>query len=181
MIRLIRNLGIIALLPVFGLAFWAAATVASSVLSLDIIGVNVHGLGLASYAGESGLRHAPISNQMMLDALRDAVGSRGATALATRPDLTPANAPTSTPSPAPTQAPSPKPTGIPLPVPTPTPLPLPVPTPTPVPLPVPTPTPTPVPAPKPSPPTPAPTPAPGLLPLPVPIPILPSLLPGLFK
>src|SRR6202022_3993478 len=141
MTRIIRHLGIIALLPVFGLAFWAAATVASSVLSLDIIGVNVHGLGLANYAGESGLRHAPISNQMMLDALRDAIGSRGATAFATRPDLTPANAPS--PSPPPTQPPSPKPTGIPLPVPTPTPVPLPVPTP--VPLPVPTPTPLPLP------------------------------------
>ena len=159
MTRLIRNLGIIALLPVFGLAFWAAATVASSVLSLDIIGVNVHGLGLASYAGESGLRHAPISNQMMLDALHDAIGSPGATALATRPELTPANTPTATPSP--TQAPSSKPTGLPLPVPTPTPAPLPVPTPTPVPLPMPTPTPVPLPVPTPRPvPLPVPTPTP---------------------
>src|SRR3982074_53316 len=119
MTRLLRSLGIIALLPLFGLVFWAAATVASSVLSLDIIGVNVHGLGLTSYAGQSNLRPAPVSPQMLLDARRDATGYRGATAPATRPALTSPTAAAATPSPAP------KPTGIPLPVPTPTPAPLP--------------------------------------------------------
>src|SRR4030081_2311342 len=108
--RLLRNLGVIALLPLFGLAFWAAASVASSVLSLDIIGVDVHGLGLTSYAGRSSLRPAPVSAQMLLDAARDVTGYRGGTASATRPVGTSPTAAAAAASPAPTGAPSPKPT-----------------------------------------------------------------------
>jgi hypothetical protein len=119
--RILRNLGIIALLPLFGLVFWAAATVAASVLGVDVIGVNVHGLGLASYAGDISARPAPLSKQLLPDVLSDASGNRGATAFTTSPGLTPA----------------------PLPVPTPTAAPLPIPTPTPAPLPLPTPTPAP--------------------------------------
>src|SRR5438445_1448472 len=128
MIRTIRNLGIIALLPLFGLVFWAAATVASSVLGVDAIGVNVHGLGLASYAGDLNARPAPLSKQTMLDAQSDATGDRGATAFTTDPTPTPANG-AATPTPAATPAPLPTPTPA-LPVPTPTPTPLPLPTPT---------------------------------------------------
>ena len=72
--HLLRGLGTIALLPLFGLAFWFAATVASSLPGLGVFGVNVHGLGLASYAGDSALRHAPLSLQLLLDAQADAGG-----------------------------------------------------------------------------------------------------------
>jgi hypothetical protein len=104
MIRIIRNLGIIALLPLFGLVFWAAATAASSILGVDVIGVNVHGLGLASYASEITARPAPLSLQILQDAERDATANRGATAFT--PAITPANGATPTPAPAPTRAPS---------------------------------------------------------------------------
>jgi hypothetical protein len=174
MTRVIRNLGIIALLPLFGLVFWVAATVASSLLGLDVIGVNVHGPGLASYAGGLYVRPAPLSAQIGLDAQQDASGNR-ATTVTTNP--TPTTAPAK-PSPVPTRPAYPTPT--PLPVPTPTPLPLPVATPTPLPLPLPTPTPGPLPVPTPTPtPTPIlPLPLPSILPVPS---ILPSLLPGLIK
>jgi len=71
MTRIIRNLGIIALLPLFGLVFWVAATVASSMLGLDVIGVNVHGAGLASYTDGISARPAPLSLQILQDAARD--------------------------------------------------------------------------------------------------------------
>jgi hypothetical protein len=161
MTRILRNLGIIALLPLFGLVFWAAATVASSVLGLDVIGVNVHGLGLASYAGDLSARPAPLSKQLQLDAQNDAASNRGATAFTTEPVLTPTPTPTGVAVPTPTPAP--------LPLPTPTPAPLPLPTPTPAPLPLPTPTPTP---------SLLPLPLPSILPVPS---ILPSLLPGVSK
>lgn len=117
--RLIRRLGALALLPLFGLVFWTAATIASSLPGLIVVAVNVHGLGLASYAGDSGQRPAPLSIQVLQDVQGDANGSRTA-------------APTAAPAPTPVAAPHP---------PTPTPTPLPVPT-----LPVATPTPTPTPA-----------------------------------
>jgi hypothetical protein len=136
MTRIIRNLGIIALLPLFGLLFWVAATVASSVLGVDVIGVNVHGPGLASYAGDLYVRPAPLSDRIGLDAEHDATGNRATTAT-TQP--TPA-------SPTPTPLPLPTPTPGPLPLPTPTPLPLPTPTPTPSVLPLPLPSILPVPS-----------------------------------
>src|SRR4029077_1657871 len=61
--RLIRRLGALALLPIFGLVFWTAATIASNLPGLIVVAVNVHGLGLASYAGDSGQRPAPLSIQ----------------------------------------------------------------------------------------------------------------------
>jgi hypothetical protein len=133
MTRILRNLGIIALLPLFGLVFWAAATVAGSVLGVDVIGVNVHGLGLASYAGDIGARPAPLSTQLSLDAQSDATGNRGATAFTTSPGLTPAPSPTPTPLPLPTPTPAPAPLPLPTPTPTPSLLPLPLPSILPVP------------------------------------------------
>jgi hypothetical protein len=114
--RLIRRLGALALLPLFGLVFWTAATIASSLPGLIVVAVNVHGLGLASYAGDSGQRPAPLSIQVLQDVQGDANGSRTSA---------PTAAPASTPV-APSQAPVP----TPLPLPTP-PIPTPTPTPTP--------------------------------------------------
>src|SRR5438128_11127789 len=113
MIRTIRNLGIIALLPLFGLVFWEAATVASSVLGVDAIGVNVHGLDLASYAGDLTARPAPISDRLFLDAQDDVTGERGAAALTTNPAL-PANSAAPTPAPTGTRAPSSTPAPLPV-------------------------------------------------------------------
>ena len=166
--RLLRSLGVVALLPLFGLVFWVAATVASSLPGLVALAVNVHGFGLVSYASDSGQRPAPLSLQVLEDAAGDANGSRTLPSPAPRPIGTP------TPVPVLTPTPTPKPTPTPLPLPTPTPLP--VPTPTPTPLPTPTPVPIPVPTP-----TPSPSLLPLPLPLPLPVPILPSLLPGLLK
>ncbi len=139
MTRIIRNLGIIALLPLFGLVFWVAATVASSMLGLDVIGVNVHGAGLASYTDGISARPAPLSLQILQDAARDETGNGGGTASTPKPPLTPANASTPTPSPTllPLPTPTPVPSLLPLPTPSPTPLPLPTPTPSLLPLPLP--------------------------------------------
>jgi len=114
--RLIRRLGALALLPLFGLVFWTAATIASSLPGLIVVAVNVHGLGLASYAGDSGQRPAPLSIQVLQDVQGDANGSR-------------TSAPTAAPAPTPV-APSQAPVPTPLPLPTP-PIPTPMPTPTP--------------------------------------------------
>jgi Carboxypeptidase regulatory-like domain/CarboxypepD_reg-like domain len=115
--RLIRRLGALALLPLFGLVFWTAATIASSLPGLIVVAVNVHGIGLASYAGDSPQRPAPLSIQVLQDVQGDASGSR-------------TSAPTPVPAPSPTPTPSPTP-GLPLPTPTPLPSPLPSPTPAP--------------------------------------------------
>jgi hypothetical protein len=115
--RLLRGLGILALLPLFGLIFWVAATLASSLPGLVAVGVNVHELGLPSYAADSNQRPAPLSLQVLQDARGDA-GGRAVS-----------NAPA-----GPSHAPTPSPTPPPLPIP-PIPLPTPAPTPTPTPEP----------------------------------------------
>jgi outer membrane biosynthesis protein TonB len=162
--RIVRCLGAIALLPLFGLIFWLAAIVASTIPALLVLGVNVHGLGLASYAGDSALQPAPLSLRVIEDARQDAGGRVTASPVPAPPSSVPSCGAQPTPSQSASPTPKPSPTPTPLPFPTPTPIPtLPVPSPTPTPLPLPTPTP---------------TPTPSLLPLPLP-PILPSLLPGL--
>ena len=110
--RLVRRLGTLALLPLFGLVFWAAATMASSLPGLAVVGVNVHELGLPSYAADSSLRPAPLSLQVLEDAQGDASGGRASNPL-TGP-VVGAHAPTPSPTPLPLPTP-------PLPVPTPTP------------------------------------------------------------
>jgi outer membrane biosynthesis protein TonB len=179
--RLVRSLGIVALLPLFGLVFWVAATIASSLPGLVALRVNVHGLGMVSYAGDSRQRPAPLSlEQLLADAAGDSNGSRALPRPTTVATAVPT--PTTTPRPTPTPLPiaTPKPTPLPVPTATPTPLPVPTPKPTPLPTPAPTSVPTPTPGPIP---VPTPTPTPGILPLPLPVqvPILPSLLPGLLK
>ncbi|HKV31749.1 MAG TPA: carboxypeptidase regulatory-like domain-containing protein [Candidatus Dormibacteraeota bacterium] len=104
-----RRLGLLALLPLFGLVFWTAATIASSLPGLIVVAVNVHGIGLASYAGDSLQRPAPLSVQVLQDVQGDANASRPSAPTAS---LTP------TPHvPAPTPVPVPTP---PIPTPTPT-------------------------------------------------------------
>ncbi len=123
--RLVRWLGTVALLPLFGLIFWVAATVASSIPGLAALAVNVHGLGLVSYAADSLQRPAPLSLQVLEDAAGDASG------------VTTSHGPTPTAVPVPTPAPSPLPVATPLSTPKPTPTPTPSPLPLPLPLPVP--------------------------------------------
>ena len=176
--RPLRYLAVLGLLPAFAMVFWMTALLASHVPGLLILGVNVHGLSLASYAAGSAPRPAPVSLRILQDSQQDAGGGIGASPLATTRSQAPS--PTATGLPAAT----PTPLRLPVPTPTPTPLPVPLPTPKPTPPPVATPTPVPVPTPTPTlPPVPAPTATPGLLPLPLPlpVPVLPSLLPGLLK
>ena len=70
--RPLRSLAILALLPVFGVVFWLTAVVASSIPSLLVVDVNVHGLTLATYAGDSQQRVAPLSLRVLDDANQDA-------------------------------------------------------------------------------------------------------------
>ncbi|HEV2012313.1 MAG TPA: hypothetical protein VGR77_00290 [Candidatus Dormibacteraeota bacterium] len=180
-IRPLRYLAILASLPAFALLFWLTALLVSNLPGLLAIGVNVHGLSLASYAGDSAQRPAPLSLRVFQDAQQDAGGGPGASLLSGMPNPVAADPvlPTPTAVPLPTPTPLSLPTPKRLPLPTPTPLPLP----RPPPLPLPTPTPTP--SPPILPPVAMPPAAPSLLPLPLtsilPVPILPSLLPGLVK
>jgi hypothetical protein len=113
--RLVRRLGALALLPLFGLMFWTAATIASSLPGLIVVAVNVHGIGLASYAGDSPQRPAPLSIQVLQDVQGDSNGG-GTTAPAAAPTPTPvaaSHAPRPTPLPVPTlpvSTPAPTPT-----------------------------------------------------------------------
>ncbi len=122
----------VALVPLFGVLFWIAAIAASTIPSLLMLGVNVHGLSLASYAGDPVQHVAPLSQRPVQDLER---GSNGVNPTPTTtgipPDLRtfPSATPSSTTNPAPT------PSASPLPIPSTTPLPsiLPIPTPTPSP------------------------------------------------
>jgi outer membrane biosynthesis protein TonB len=139
--RVVRRLGVVALLPLFGLVFWVAASVASGLPGLVAIAVNVHGLGLVSYAADSRPRPAPLSLQLLEDAAGDAVGDRtvhGPTPATTARPVSTVPLPV---IPMPTASPVPTPTPTPAPSPTPVPTPTPAPSPTPGPIPVPTPTP----------------------------------------
>ena len=113
--RPLRSLAILALLPLFGVVFWLTAVVASSIPSLLVVDVNVHGLTVATYAGDSEQRLAPLSLRVLDDANQDA---------------TRAAVPTPTPG---RSVATPKPTASALPTPTPSPVPLPLPTPSPSP------------------------------------------------
>ena len=130
----LKSLAILALLPLFGLIFWLSAVVASSIPDVLVMAVNVHGVNLDRLAGDSGQPRAPLSLQVLSDALNDSAGT--------------GSSPTSisaTPTPAPSRSAGGRPTTAPSPSPSATPIPLPVPTPTGI-LPGPTPTATPAPA-----------------------------------
>lgn len=134
---LLRYLAILGLLPAFAMVFWMAALLASHVPGLLILGVNVHGLSLASYEADWAPRTAPVSLRVLQDAQQDAGGAPGASPSATTPGRIPFVArptPSQTASPAPTRLP------LPAPIPVPTPSPSPAPSLSPVPLPLPLPT-----------------------------------------
>jgi len=122
----------VSLVPLFGVLFWIAAIAASTIPNLLMLGVNVHGLSLASYAGDPVQHVAPLSQRPVQDLER---GSNGVNPTPSTtgipPDLRtfPSATPSSTTNPAPT------PSASPLPIPSTTPLPsiLPIPTPTPSP------------------------------------------------
>jgi hypothetical protein len=116
----------LALIPLFGALFWIAAIAASTIPSILVLGVNVHGLSLASYAGDPVRHVAPLSQRVVQDLQRGqgGIGLGPAPTTAARPfdsGVNPSSAPSPTPSPTP----------LPLPLPSPTPLPTILPTPTP--------------------------------------------------
>lgn len=138
-----RRLRALLLVPLFGGIFWAAALFASTVPGLLVLGVNVQGLGIASYAGDAGGSIAPLSPRILTDVSRDTVpeGSDHAIPSPTQAGgTTPMPAP-SAPAATPAPAPAPSASASPLPLPTVTPLPSVLPTPSPTPVATPTPTP----------------------------------------
>jgi Carboxypeptidase regulatory-like domain/CarboxypepD_reg-like domain len=115
----------LALVPLFGVLFWITALVASTIPSLLVLGVNVHGLSLASYAGDPVQHLAPLSQQVVWDLQPGAHGGNG-----------PSPTPRTIARPfEPVTSPSPSPSSTPLPLPSVTPLPSILPTPTPTPSP----------------------------------------------
>jgi len=116
----LKSLAILALLPLFGLIFWLSAVVASSIPNVLVIAVNVHGLNLTSFAGDSSQPHAPLSLQVLSDAQQDSTGGAGGSPSSGIATPTPSPSPTATPLrlplPTPTAiVPSPTPTATPAP------------------------------------------------------------------
>ena len=114
----------LALIPLLGALFWIAAIAASTIPSLLVLGVNVHGLRLASYAGDPVQHVAPLSQRVVQDLQRGVQGGNGlgpaptTTASPSDPRGNPSSAPSPTASPTP--SPLPLPSTTPLPTPTPT-------------------------------------------------------------
>jgi Carboxypeptidase regulatory-like domain len=121
----------LALVPLFGVLFWITSIAASTIPGLLVLGVNVHGLSLASYAGDPVQHLAPLSQQVVRDLQRGAQGGSGPspTPTTTARPSDPRTSPSSSPSP------TPPPSTSPLPLPSATPLPSILPTPTPTPSP----------------------------------------------
>jgi outer membrane biosynthesis protein TonB len=109
----------LALLPLFGLIFWLTAVIASGFPDILVLGVNVHGLNLTSFASDTNQRPAPLSLSVLDDAQQDAnTASSPSPAAITSPSrlITPKPTPASVSSPSTT----PPPTSTPAPTPTPT-------------------------------------------------------------
>ena len=66
----LRSLAILALLPIFGMMFWLTAVLTSDIPGPLVVGVNVHGLTLATYAGGSDQRLGPLSLRVLDDGSR---------------------------------------------------------------------------------------------------------------
>jgi len=98
----------LALLPLFGVLFWITALAASTIPSLLVLGVNVHGLSLASYAGDPVQHLAPLSQQVVMDLQRGAQGvdGLGPTPTTSARPSDPWSSPSSSPSPTPLPLPS---------------------------------------------------------------------------
>ncbi len=105
--------------------FWITALAASTIPSLLVLGVNVHGLSLASYAGDPVQHLAPLSQQVVMDLQRGTQGVDGLDPTPTtgaRPS-DPWSSASSSPSPTPLPLPSVTPLPSILPTPTPSPSP----------------------------------------------------------
>jgi len=113
--RWLRSLGLVALLPLFGLLFWLSAVVASSIPDVLVMAVNVHGLSLP-LARDAGQPHAPLSLQVLTDAQLDQ--NNGAGSGSTSPVATPTVAPSRASGARPAPTPSPSASATPLPIPT---------------------------------------------------------------
>lgn len=96
--RVLKHLGVLALLPLFAFIFWAAAAGASTIPSVLTVAVNVHGLNLTSDGGDSGQPLAPLAPRVLLDAQQDAIGA--ARTSAAGPGGTPEHGPAPAPSPS---------------------------------------------------------------------------------
>ncbi len=154
---------LVAMISLVGLLFWLTSVMASAIPGLLVLGVNVHSLALAGYAGESGVALAPLSQRIIGEATDDTTRAAASAPSQSpspsgngsdRPGIsTPTSAsppvpaptasgsasptPTAAGSPAPSASPSASPSILPVPsiLPSPTPLPsiLPGPSPTPTP------------------------------------------------
>jgi hypothetical protein len=112
-----KSLAILAVLPLFGLIFWLSAVVASSIPRVLVMAVNVHGANLTSLAGDSTQPRAPLSLQVLSDALNDSTGGGSSpTGVLATPTVAPSRSAGSRPTPTP--SPSPSATPLPLPLPT---------------------------------------------------------------
>src|SRR5207253_5238536 len=113
--RWLKSLAILALLPMFGLIFWMSAIVASGIPNVLVMAVNVHGLNVTSFAGDSTQRHAPLSLQVLTEPQQDSTRIAGPTST---PGATPP--PAATPGRGSGSRPTPTPSTTPLPLPVPT-------------------------------------------------------------
>ena len=117
----LRNLAILALIPIFGMVFWLTAVLASDIPGALVVGVNVHGLTLATYAGGSDQRLGPLSLRVLDDANQDATKASVPSPASGRNSATPRPATSSSPTPTAQPVPLPLPSpSSPLPGPTPT-------------------------------------------------------------
>lgn len=112
----LKTLDLLAILPALAGVFWLTALIASDLPGQVVVGVNVHGLNLTSFAGDPGQRPAPLSLSILDDAQQDRLEPT-ATPASTSTRVLPA--PTAPRRPNPTPTPTPTPTS-PFPVPTPT-------------------------------------------------------------
>ncbi|HET9848827.1 MAG TPA: carboxypeptidase-like regulatory domain-containing protein [Candidatus Dormibacteraeota bacterium] len=112
----LKTLDLLAILPALAGVFWLTALIASDLPGQVVVGVNVHGLNLTSFAGDPGQRPAPLSLSILDDAQQDRLEPT-ATPAPTSTRVLPAPTAPRRPNPAPTPTPTPT---SPFPVPTPT-------------------------------------------------------------
>lgn len=101
----LRSIAVTAVVPLLALVFWLTALIASDLPGAVVLGVNVHGLNLTSYAGDPGQRPAPLSLSVLDDASQEA----GSPTAVPTPSPSRLVAPATTPTP-PTPTPNPLPT-----------------------------------------------------------------------
>jgi hypothetical protein len=99
--RRYRSLAVIATVPALALVFWLTAVIASGLPGLLVVGVNVHGLNLTSFAGDPAQRPAPLSLSVLDDARQD---TGIPTATATPHAVAPAHGTSTSPTPTATSS-----------------------------------------------------------------------------